>query len=213
MKSPELEKILEDHSLWVITSGKEGNRLDLSGANLSHANLSEAKMFCADLTRVELTGADMSQADLRRADLTGARLPRETDQAPCNPAGRTSLEKILEDHSLWVRTDGAEGTRLDLSGADLTEADLSEAALSGAYLSEVDLTGANLFGAIFVNAYAPRADFSGAYMRAVNLSGADLTGARKPRKTGGKPSTKTINSHGGEQAPGNQGGPSALQGD
>jgi uncharacterized protein YjbI with pentapeptide repeats len=42
------------------------------------------------------------------------------------------LKKILEDHSHWLRTGGAEGTRLDLTGANL----------SGAYLCMTDLSGA-----------------------------------------------------------------------
>jgi uncharacterized protein YjbI with pentapeptide repeats len=56
MRSPELEKILADHSLWLRSDGAEGIRLDLSGAALSRANLSEA-------------------------DLDGALLPWKTDQA------------------------------------------------------------------------------------------------------------------------------------
>jgi hypothetical protein len=90
------------------------------------------------------------------------------------------LEKILEDHFLWWRTDGTEGTRLDLSGAilsgaGLTGADLRCADFTRANLSGADLTGAGLYEAIFVTAYAPCADFSGAFMRDADLTGADLT--------------------------------------
>jgi uncharacterized protein YjbI with pentapeptide repeats len=74
MRSPELEKILEDHALWVRTDGAEGTRLDLSGAVLIGANLSEADLLGADLTL-----ANLSNANLFRADLTGATLPQGTD--------------------------------------------------------------------------------------------------------------------------------------
>jgi uncharacterized protein YjbI with pentapeptide repeats len=96
------------------------------------------------------------------------------------------LEKILEDHSLWWKTGGKKGARLDLSGADLSGADLTKTLLHYA-----DLTRVGMYGAIFVKALAPRANFSGAYMADTNmrdvdlsdadLTGANLTGARLPR--------------------------------
>jgi hypothetical protein len=96
MRSPELEKILEDHLLWWETEGAEGTRLDLAGADLSCANLSGANLIRADLTYVYLRGAD----------LTGARLPQGTagqisshrgEQAPGNPrrGGRRTAECII----------------------------------------------------------------------------------------------------------------------
>jgi uncharacterized protein YjbI with pentapeptide repeats len=74
MRSPELEKILEEHYLWRATYGKEGTRLDLSGADLVRANLSGAELIGADLS-----GANLSIADLTGANLFGVTLPRETD--------------------------------------------------------------------------------------------------------------------------------------
>jgi hypothetical protein len=65
MRSPELEKILEDHALWYRTGGAEGIRLDLSGAKLSEADLSGADLF----------GADMTYVDMRCVALSGAMLP------------------------------------------------------------------------------------------------------------------------------------------
>ena len=57
-----------------------------------------------------------------------------------------NLTEILQQHALWLQTDGREGARAnlsdaslrgaDLSGADLFGADLSGASLRGAYLSE-----------------------------------------------------------------------------
>ncbi len=59
ISSEELQKILEQHLLWLESEMKEGARADLSYANLARANLS---------------GADLSFADLRGTDLRGALL-------------------------------------------------------------------------------------------------------------------------------------------
>jgi hypothetical protein len=57
------------------------------------------------------------------------------------------LMKILEDHMLWLRTGGKEGTQLDLSGAFLRSVDFRSADLRDANLRSVDLAGADLTGA------------------------------------------------------------------
>lgn len=56
-----LSEILEQHLMWVKTG--EGERANLSGADLRGANLSGA----------DLSGANLSGADLRWADLRGAK--------------------------------------------------------------------------------------------------------------------------------------------
>ena len=80
-------------------------------------------------------------------------------------------------HKLWRDTNGAEGTRLNLSGAYLSRANLSRADLSGAYLSRANLCGADLSGAYLSGANLSGAYLSGAYLSGANLSGADLSGA------------------------------------
>ena len=55
------------------------------------------------------------------------------------------LNKILEDHALWL--EGKGGKRADLRRADLCEADLRGVNLRGANLYGADLSGANLYGA------------------------------------------------------------------
>ena len=49
------------------------------------------------------------------------------------------LDKILDNHKLWLRTNEEEGERANLEGANLYEANLK-----GAYLYEANLEGANL---------------------------------------------------------------------
>lgn len=103
------------------------------------------------------------------------------------------LNKILEQHLAWFRSEGNKGTRAylkgaDLNGADLNGADLSDANLSGANLEGVDLryadlrdanlSGANLKDAILNGADLRGADLSDAILIHTRLSGTNLEGAK-----------------------------------
>jgi len=44
MNKKELDKILSQHSLWLISGGKEGERADLRGACLTGANLTDVEL-------------------------------------------------------------------------------------------------------------------------------------------------------------------------
>ena len=82
MKQREVNKILEQHKLWLESEGKEGKRGDLSGASLKNlnfrgANLRYFKFRYADLEGDYFNGADLEGADLRdinscRTDFTDA---------------------------------------------------------------------------------------------------------------------------------------------
>ena len=54
------------------------------------------------------------------------------------------LDKIIENHKLWLKTHGREGEKADLSSADLSSANLRYANLRYADLSSADLSSANL---------------------------------------------------------------------
>ncbi len=101
----ELKEILEAHRKWVESEGKEGERADLSKANLteadlSKANLTEANLYQANLTQAKLIQASLPGADLSRASLSGANL-----------------------------------SEANIQGANLQKADLQEADLRGASLT------------------------------------------------------------------------------
>jgi uncharacterized protein YjbI with pentapeptide repeats len=81
MNKDELNVVLEQHSLWLNTSGKEGARAylsqaDLSGANLTGANLSRAYLVGTNLSKADLSEAYLSYVNLSGANLTGANLSR-----------------------------------------------------------------------------------------------------------------------------------------
>ena len=110
----ELDKILDNHKLWLSSDGMKGGKADLRYADLSSANLSEA-----DLRYADLRYANLRYADLRYADLSSANLS-EADLRSANLS------------------------EADLRYADLRYADLRYANLSEADLRYADLSSANL---------------------------------------------------------------------
>ncbi len=73
MNQQDLDKILEQHKLWLQDPTK-GKRANLSCANLSCANLDYANLRSADLCGANLSYANLRSADLRGADLSYANL-------------------------------------------------------------------------------------------------------------------------------------------
>ena len=65
MNKRELNKILDNHKLWLNTNGEQGKKADLCEADLCGADLCEA----------DLCGADLREADLREADLDYSSMP------------------------------------------------------------------------------------------------------------------------------------------
>ena len=126
MEASELNKILEQHKLWI--DGKGGKCANLTYADLTGAYLKDANLGGASLTRANLEGADLYDASLTDANLEGANL-KDADLRGANLTGAN-----LTGASLW--------------GANLIGADLSRAKISGAFLSGAKLKGAKLKGAI-----------------------------------------------------------------
>ena len=127
MDASELKEILEQHKLWIDTNGKQGQRANLSGANLYRAYITGAKLEFANLNGANLEGANLWDENLTGAKLTGAKL-----------TGANLINAILYSANLR----GA-----NLLGANLTRADLTRASLNGANLNGANLNGANLNGA------------------------------------------------------------------
>jgi len=105
----ELQRILEAHRKWVESEGKEGERADLSGANLSGAYLFRANLQGADLHGANLQWAPLREANLQGAELWGANLQ--------------------EANLVTANLQGADLSGADLQGAFLRRANLQEASL------------------------------------------------------------------------------------
>ena len=82
------------------------------------------------------------------------------------------LDKILENHKEWLRTNGEKGERANLCDADLRSADLRSADLRSADLRYADLRCADLRSANLCDA-----DLRSADLRSANLCDADLRSA------------------------------------
>ena len=140
----ELRGIIEKHSLW-LAGDPNGERADLSGADLREADFGGAN----------LSRSDLSGASLRRANLSGANL-----------SGATLNETNLS----WSSLRGA-----DLFGANLNYAKLYGVDLYGAHLYLANLVGANLSGANLREANLREANLYLANLNGANLSGANLS--------------------------------------
>ena len=128
MEASELNKILDQHQLWLDGKGGKCANLtyaDLSGASLKSASLKSVNLKSADLYEASLTDANLNGANLKDADLRGANLH------------------------------GADLTDANLRGADLSDAFLGGTYLSGANLVGAYLCGANLNGKDLKGAILP----------------------------------------------------------
>ena len=114
MNQKELDKILDNHKLWLRTNGEEGERANLEGANLKEVNL-----YMANLKEANLKEVNLEEANLNGANLKGANLYRAN----------------LEEANL---------EEANLNGANLEEANLNGANLKGANLKGANLKWANL---------------------------------------------------------------------
>ena len=89
----------------------------------------------------------------------------------------SELNLILEQHQLWIETNGVQGKLANLTGANLSYANLRGAKLKDADLRRADLRRANLNGAEFHAANLTRASLTRANLNGAILTGAFLTGA------------------------------------
>lgn len=111
-----------------------------------------------------------------------AEVPNVSSQNGTIALSLIDLAEILDQHRIWVETNGDSGTKADLCGVNLSKADLTGVNLEGAHmhranLSGADLSMANLRGASLVQADLRDANLLGAELRGVNFMGATMYGA------------------------------------
>jgi hypothetical protein len=145
----ELSKILKEHETWCDTDEYEGEKADLSGANMFTANLSGADLRGANLSDAYLYEADLHDANLSAANLFTANLcAANLEFAHLYDANLSctylSDAKLSDAELIYANLSGTNLSNANLSGANLKEADLSGADLSGANLWEATLSNADL---------------------------------------------------------------------
>ena len=151
----QLEILSKDAEAWNEWR-KEGEKVDLSEAELPMKLLNCVNFDGADLTVANLCSADLVHAKLQRAKLDWACMALvNLSDADCTEAcfSDASFSGALLNRSIFKN---ASMMRVDLSnaklgGANLRGADLAGANLNGADLSGADLTGAKLRSTVFAN--------------------------------------------------------------
>ena len=106
--------------------------------------------------------------------------PKQFEDAPVvHPSSGDLLEfaQVLDQHRLWVESDGTEGAQGHLSSANLAGLDLTGANLQGADLQKVNLRGGDLSMANLRNANLVEADLRETNLLGTEFSGANLMGA------------------------------------
>lgn len=171
-----LPELLDDHTAWVKSAGREGRQLDLSGydlrdvlhlrkfaltairavgANFMSQTLSDAELQSGVFDRSDFRDCNMENADMRGSSFKYARMTRTRFHG----AQLCPLYFDNEDETKrMIRTDlsGADLRFASIQNADLRDcilmgADLTRAVLKNCDLRRADLTGAILSGAILIN--------------------------------------------------------------
>ncbi|MDO5069329.1 MAG: pentapeptide repeat-containing protein [Neisseria zoodegmatis] len=160
----EIQKILEEHELWLDSDGNEGKRADLSGKNLEGANLKGVNLKEALCLSANLIGVNLVEANLEKAALISTNL-MEANLEKANLKGVDLGDAILERANLLsANLEDSYLGYVKFEGATLRESNLRNAYLRSAKLEGADLRGANLEGASFELA---------------NLEGANLQGTNR----------------------------------
>ncbi len=166
------------------------------------ANFSDANLCMANMRRTFFEPVDFRRADLTGADFTGSRIAAATlTDAILNDANLSQCELLGCDFSgakmERVNMSGVREcvhttfTNADMSGANLEEffipednidedfhwdnVNLSEANLTGAVLPMQSFRNANMSGAVMKEAHLVRTDFSNADLKDTDFTDADLT--------------------------------------
>lgn len=187
-----LKKDIDGVVAQTVFTGARMMQTNLSGiraasADFSDADLSHVRIQGADLRNVVFKGANLSSSDLSGSDLRGADLKdsiikgtnlemtetagADFDQAVTeDPTGAEiedvaeNFEALLAEHTKWIKSAGAEGAQLDLSGFDLRH--FSD-------INKYNLTAMKAIGTNFLNL-----DFSSAGIQSSTMDESDFRDCR-----------------------------------
>jgi len=135
MNKDRLNRILEEHKLWLNGEGGAKANLDdtnlrganlrdanlrnanlsyavLSGANLRYADLCDTNLRYADLCGADLRNADLSGADLRGADLDFSVFPLWCGSFDIKVDKRLPIQLLYHIAKMNIKTDDADLKRL-----------------------------------------------------------------------------------------------------
>jgi uncharacterized protein YjbI with pentapeptide repeats len=169
-----LQKILNNHSNWILSLGKAGELADfnshnLDEANLEMANLPFAKLHFASLRNANLSGVNFRQAELLHINLSNADLDGADLEGANIAEGDFSFSKCPGANFCDANLEGANFEGANLVKANFTRAILRGAKFNGADLSFSEMVDANLEGANFKGAKFEAANFGGANLDKANF--------------------------------------------
>lgn len=118
-------------------NGANLQNANFEGANLEGVNLENANLEGANLENANLKGANLKNANLERANLENAKL------------AKASLIKVNFQKAILKNTDLSS---LDFKKSDFSFANLSGANFNNSWIQDVNFTGADLSGAILIEA-------------------------------------------------------------
>ena len=105
----ELNRILDNHKLWLYSQGKEGIKANFRGADLQEVDLQGVDLQGAFLKGAHLRGADLRGAYLRGADLQGVEFDDiimiiDTTYYTIQIKGKKWIKVGCQEHSLeqWL---------------------------------------------------------------------------------------------------------------
>ena len=188
----DLKKILNEHSIWVLSLGKSGKKADVKNWKLDKTNLKMANLPFAKLPFVSLRGANLAGINFRQADLLkGSLIDADLEGADLEAAnlseGDLGFSKCVGANFADANLEGAnfEGanlqetnfTRAILRGANFKEANLSSSEMIDANLEDANFEGAKLSGANFGGANLDKANFEKTDLRGLNIADTNLSEA------------------------------------
>lgn len=129
MKQEELNKILDEHELWVKSCTVEGKQADLSGEHLEGLAFDDRALSQANFMGAYLDGAKFIDAILVSADFEGARLAHA--DFSCANAWSANFNETNCKDSVFLSANLTEASfeGADLDGASFAQANLTEASL------------------------------------------------------------------------------------
>tara|TARA_R110002111_G_scaffold91280_2_gene142112 strand:- start:475 stop:1197 length:723 start_codon:yes stop_codon:yes gene_type:complete len=181
-----LEEMIQQHTIWLQTTGREGKQLDVGqmdlralrsmtnkkltlikapGTRFIGMNLSYMEIQSSSLERADFRNCDLEEVDMRGSNLTYATFNH------ANMHGSNFAPLVLSENSEDKRF-----APCNMEGAKFRYADLRDAILKGVNLKGADFTNADLTGVDFRGADITNACFEKALMdnvRMDNVIGAD----------------------------------------
>jgi uncharacterized protein YjbI with pentapeptide repeats len=166
------------------TAQSRRHGVDFSNCSLKHVSFENAKLDDVNFTGALLNGANFKGAQLTNVTMRGAvltgvhleefNLPPEAfaecviDVTPDSIIRAPALRDKLQDHQLWISSDGKQGAAANFDGEDLRPL-------------KKDFAGRELAGLSARNAVAIGVDFSGCRLQGAKFDGADLRDANFSR--------------------------------